>query len=74
MVAPETGRRGVAGLPAGIRLAPGQVTLCFGNPEELLTQLYALAQTLLEDYDDVAARVQVPPDAGSPQSAPDPTE
>ena len=66
VVAPETGRCGVAGLPAGIQLVPGQVTLRFSNPEELLTQLYALAQTLLADYDDIATQVQVPPDAGSP--------
>ena len=64
-VAPETGRRGVAGLPAGIQLAAGQVSLHFGSPEELLTQLYALAQTLLADYDEVAAQVQPAPGPGS---------
>lgn len=38
-------------LPEGVRLAPGQLTVAFSNPQELLERLFALAQALANDLD-----------------------
>jgi hypothetical protein len=40
-----------SGLPAGIGFEPGQLTVAFANPAELLEKLFALAQALGNDYD-----------------------
>ena len=40
-----------AGLPDGIRFQPGQLTLCFEQPAELIEKLIALAQALTNDYE-----------------------
>ncbi len=40
-----------AGLPEGIRFEPGQLTLSFGQPAELVEKLIALAQALTNDYE-----------------------
>lgn len=38
-------------LPAGVRLVPGELTVVFSTPEELLERLFALAQALANDLD-----------------------
>jgi len=40
----------VAGLPAGIQLSPGRLTVTFGRAEELIEKLFTLAQALANDY------------------------
>jgi hypothetical protein len=40
-----------AGLPDGIRFQPGQLTLSFEQPAELIEKLIALAQALTNDYE-----------------------
>jgi hypothetical protein len=47
----ETSRLDFAGLPAGIRLEAGQLTIQFGKPVELLEKLFVLSQALTNDYD-----------------------
>ena len=39
-----------AGLPAGIRLEPGQLVIQFAQPVELLEKLFALSQAFAHDY------------------------
>jgi hypothetical protein len=41
----------LSGLPAGIRLEPGKLTVDFGTPAELLEKLFALAQAVGNDYE-----------------------
>ena len=40
----------IAGLPPGIQLGPGQLTVTFGQAEELIEKLFTLAQALANDY------------------------
>ena len=60
--------RQVAGLPAGIGLAPGRLTITFTAPEELLQKLFELGQALANDYETFAAAVA--PRGGKKQEQP----
>ncbi len=40
----------IAGLPPGIQLGPGRLTVRFGRAEELIEKLFTLAQALANDY------------------------
>jgi hypothetical protein len=42
---------GLADLPPGVHLEPGRLEIRFGSPEELLTNLLALAQAMGEDFE-----------------------
>jgi hypothetical protein len=46
----ETLQMEFAGLPAGIRLEPGQLVIQFAEPVELLEKLFALSQAFANDY------------------------
>jgi hypothetical protein len=46
----ETCRLDFSGLPAGIRLETGQLTIQFATPVDLLQKLFALSQALTNDY------------------------
>jgi len=37
-------------LPAGVRLGPGELTVCFASPVELLERLMLLANSIAEDW------------------------
>ena len=50
-VPPEALRLEISGLPEGIRLETGQLTVHFGRPVELLEKLFALSQALANDYE-----------------------
>lgn len=41
----------VAGLPAGVRLEPGRITVEFGAPQEALEKLLALAMAIGNDFE-----------------------
>ena len=56
-------------LPAGVQLMPGQLTLRFATAEQLLSQLYEVAQILLHDYEEMMNRGQ-PPGGGPGEAAP----
>ena len=45
---------GLADLPPGVHLEPGRLEIRFGSPEELLTNLLALAQAIGEDFERFA--------------------
>jgi hypothetical protein len=47
----ETRFQTIASLPSVIRLAPGEVRIEFGDPQELLSYLFQLAQALTNDFD-----------------------
>jgi len=49
-VAEETLRIDIAGLPEGIRLTPGELSVRFEQPVELLQKLFALSQALANDF------------------------
>ena len=49
-VAEETLRIDIAGLPEGIRLVPGELSVRFEQPMELLQKLFALSQALANDF------------------------
>ena len=49
--AAETVRPNLSGLPAGVRLQPGELTIAFASPAELLEKLFALAQALGNDFE-----------------------
>jgi hypothetical protein len=53
-------------LPPGCELSPGQLSLHFSSPEELLRMLYDLSQGIASDYEAFAAA------AGKPVPAPAP--
>lgn len=38
-------------LPEGVALLPGEIRIAFATPEELLTRLFGLSQTIAGDYD-----------------------
>ena len=50
-VQPETLNLDISGLPDGIHLAPGQLTIRFAQPVELLQKLFALSQALANDFE-----------------------
>ena len=50
VVPPEAPRRR-DGLPPGVTVEPGRIEVCFEQPRDALSALYALAQALLADYD-----------------------
>jgi hypothetical protein len=50
-LAPETIEIGISGLPEGIRLAPGELSVRFDQPIELLQKLFALSQALANDFE-----------------------
>ena len=52
---PATAASSVAGLPPGIQLDPGRLTVIFEQPVELLQKLFALSQALTRDYEQFAA-------------------
>ena len=54
---------GPAGLPAGVRLQPGRLTVEFQGVHELLGKLYGIAQAAAEDFAgfEAAANVNEPP-------------
>jgi hypothetical protein len=47
----ERQRGEISGLPPGIRLEAGQLTVQFATPVELLEKLFALSQILTNDYE-----------------------
>jgi hypothetical protein len=49
-VAEETLRIDISGLPEGIRLVPGELSVRFEHPMELLQKLFALSQALANDF------------------------
>jgi hypothetical protein len=40
----------MASLPAGVQLRPGHLEIAFFGAEDLLTQLYGLAQAMAADF------------------------
>ena len=53
---------GVSALPAGVRLAaPGELTLAFASPEELLGQILALAQAAAAHFAGFAQSLEYAP-------------
>jgi hypothetical protein len=38
-------------LPAGVKLAPGRITVEFGDPQEALAKLLSLAMAISNDFD-----------------------
>lgn len=50
-IEPETPRLEISGLPDGIDLASGQLTIRFTQPTELLQKLFALSQALANDFE-----------------------
>jgi hypothetical protein len=48
---PETLQMELAGLPAGIRLEPGQLTVAYATPADLFQKLFVLSQALGNDFD-----------------------
>jgi hypothetical protein len=47
----ETLRLEISGLPEGIHLETGQLTVCFDKPIDLLQKLFALSQALANDFE-----------------------
>jgi hypothetical protein len=47
----------IAGLPAGIELAPGRLTITFEEMNELLQKLFQLAQAIRNDLEGFDAKV-----------------
>jgi hypothetical protein len=63
-----------ASLPAGVALpAPGQISITFTSPEELLGRLLALAQAASQDFTAFAAALEEGPQ-GAPASSQAPPE
>jgi hypothetical protein len=56
-VEPETLRQRLPDLPAGVTLNPGALHIRFQSPEELLSQLFALAQAIANDYEAFEKRM-----------------
>jgi hypothetical protein len=56
-VEPETLRQRLPDLPAGVTLNPGALHIRFQSPEELLSQLFALAQAIANDYETFEKRM-----------------
>ena len=52
-VEPEIMSTRLANLPDGVTLLPGQLTVSFETAEQLLERLFALAQALANDFDDL---------------------
>jgi hypothetical protein len=52
-VEPEVMSTRLANLPEGVTLLPGQLTVSFETAEQLLERLFALAQALANDFDDL---------------------
>jgi hypothetical protein len=50
---PDNAIVSLAGLPPGIRLESGRLTVEFGTPVELLEKLFALSQALTNDFETV---------------------
>ena len=50
----------VQGLPAGVRVVPGEITVTFSTVEEGLQRLFLLAQTITADYDRFARIASAP--------------
>src|ERR1035438_304812 len=50
-VEPETLCQRLPDLPAGVSLSAGALHIQFQSPEELLSQLFALAQAIANDYE-----------------------
>ncbi|MGA3093613.1 MAG: hypothetical protein ABSD75_33950 [Terriglobales bacterium] len=57
-IRPDVARRKIQGLPAGIDLGPGRLTIGFLEPAELLEQLVELSQALANDYATFEAAVK----------------
>ena len=56
---PQNANQGqIAGLPPGIELAPGRLTIAFAAPEELFQKLLELGQALTNDYETIAAALR----------------
>ena len=47
----------LSGLPAGLLVEPGRIEVRFAEAKEALTRLYALAQALVNDFEDFEALV-----------------
>jgi hypothetical protein len=47
----------IAGLPAGIELAPGRLSITFEETNELLQKLFQLAQAIQNDLGRLEAKV-----------------
>ena len=47
----------LSGLPAGVLVEPGRIEVRFAEAKEALTRLYALAQALVNDFEDFEALV-----------------
>jgi hypothetical protein len=63
----ETLRIEFSGLPAGILLEAGKLTVDFATPAELLEKLFALAQALGNDYDTFERSWRAANHTGGPQ-------
>jgi hypothetical protein len=50
----------IAGLPEGVTLKPGEITVRFSNAQEALEKLLALAMAAGNEYEDFAAAIQLP--------------
>ena len=42
-------------LPDGVSVIPGEIRIAFTTPEELLSRLFGLSQTIANDYEEFAA-------------------
>ena len=51
---------GSKALPEGVELGPGELRVSFSSAEELLTRLFALSQTIAEDFVGFEERVNPP--------------
>ena len=47
----------LSGLPAGVLVEPGRIEVRYAGAKEALTRLYALAQALVNDFEDFEALV-----------------
>lgn len=50
-VAPDVRSTRLAGLPAGVTIAPGRIAVEFTGARDAVARLFALAQALINDYD-----------------------
>ena len=58
---PKLSKITFAGLPPGIHLTPGHLTIEFESATELLETLFSLSQALVNDFDTVERAWERPP-------------
>ena len=46
-------------LPEGVSLIPGEIRIAFTTPEELLSRLFGLSQTIANDYEEFVTSLSI---------------